>query len=158
KRFDYRFITAIRRKHLVRLPGRRVNWPRMYGSLPRYQQQNSEDNMISQISRLHSAVPIRRSQVVPLGTLLTRAYYNDPGVTYVLPDPDVRSAVLSWFFTSVALQASQLCGEIYTTVNVDGDALWICPGANLTIGHVLRTEISSLPQTLDRSTVARWIT
>jgi len=113
--------------------------------------------MISQISRLHSAVPIRRSQVVPLGTLLTRAYYNDPGVTYVLPDPDVRRSVLSWFFTSVALRASRLCGEIYTTANVDGGALWICPGANVTIGHVVKAEISSLPRQLDRSTLARWI-
>ena len=113
--------------------------------------------MIAEISRLHPAVPIRSSQVALLGTMLTRAFYNNPGVTYVLPDPHVRRSVLSWFFTSVALRASRLCGEIYTTVNVDGGALWICPGANLTIGHAVRAEISSLPQKLDRSTLARWI-
>jgi hypothetical protein len=113
--------------------------------------------MIAEISRLHAAVPIRSSQVAPLGGVLTRAFYNNPGVTYVLPDPDVRRSVLSWFFTSVALRASRLCGEIYTTVNVDGGALWICPGANLTVGHVVRAEISSLPQRLDRSILARWI-
>ena len=113
--------------------------------------------MIAEISRLHPAVPIRSSQVALLETILTRAFYNNPGVTYVLPDPHVRRSVLSWFFTSVVLRASRLCGEIYTTANVDGGALWICPGANLTIGHALRTEISSVPQKLDRSTLARWI-
>jgi hypothetical protein len=113
--------------------------------------------MIAEISRLHPAVPIRSSQVALLGTILTRAFYNNPGVAYVLPDPVVRGSVLSWFFTSVALRVSRLCGEIYTTANVDGGALWICPGANLTIGHALRAEISSVPQKLDRSTLARWI-
>ncbi len=113
--------------------------------------------MMAQISRLHPAVSIRSSQVALLGTILTRAFYNNPGVTYVLPDPRVRRSVLSWFFTSVALRTSRLCGEIYTTVNADGGALWISPGANLTIGHAIRAEISSLPQKLDRSTLARWI-
>ena len=113
--------------------------------------------MIAEISRFHPAVPIRSSQVALLGTILTRAYYNNPGVTHVLPDPDVRRWVLSWFFTSVALRVSRLCGEIYTTANVDGGALWICPGANLTIGHAVRTELLSVPQKLDRSTLARWI-
>ena len=113
--------------------------------------------MIAEISRLHPAVPIRSSQVALLGTILTRAFDNDPGVTYVLPDPHVRSSVLSWFFTSVAVRASRLCGEIYTTPNVDGGALWICPGASLTIGHAMKTEILSLPQKLDRSTLARWM-
>jgi hypothetical protein len=113
--------------------------------------------MITDFSRLHAAVPIRSSQVALLGRVLTRAFYNNPGVTYVLPDPQARRSVLSWFFTSVALRASRLCGEIYTTVNVDGGALWICPGANVTIGHVVKAEISSLSGQLDRSTLARWI-
>ena len=112
--------------------------------------------MSAEISRLNVAVPIRSSQVARLGTVLTRSFHNNPGVTYVLPDPDVRRSVLHWFFTSVALRASRLCGEIYTTLNVDGGALWICPGANLSIGHAVRAELLALPQKLDRSTLARW--
>jgi hypothetical protein len=111
----------------------------------------------AEVSRLHPAVRFRNSQVELLGTVLTRAFYNNPGVTYVLPDPHVRRSVLSWFFGSVALRASRLCGEIYTTVNVDGGALWICPGADLTIGRAVRTEMSSLPLKLDRSSITRWI-
>jgi hypothetical protein len=113
--------------------------------------------MIAEVSRLHPAVRFRNSQVELLGEVLTRAFYNNPGVTYVLPDPDVRRSVLSWFFPSVALRASRLCGEIYTTVNVDGGALWMCPGTDLTIGHAMRMEMSSLPLRLDRPSVTRWI-
>jgi hypothetical protein len=113
--------------------------------------------MIAEVSQLHSAVRFRNSQIELLGAVLTRAFYNNPGVTYVLPDPHVRRSVLSWFFGSVALRASRLCGEIYTTVNVDGGALWIGPGADLTIGHAVRTEMSSLPLKLDRSSITRWI-
>jgi hypothetical protein len=113
--------------------------------------------MIAEASRLHSAVRFRNSQRELLGAVLTRAYYDDPGVTYVLPDPHMRRSVLPWFFGSVALRASRLCGEIYTTVNVDGGALWICPGTDLTIGHAVRAEMPSLPLRLDRSSIARWI-
>src|SRR5262245_3705332 len=88
---------------------------------------------------------------------ITRAFYNDPGVRYILPDVRTRRAVLSWFFTSVAIRTSRLCGEIYTTMNVDGGALWICPGVELTIGHAARTEMLSLPFRLDRLSITRWI-
>jgi len=103
------------------------------------------------------AVRIRTSQIELLGSVLTQAFYNDPAVTYILPDARVRRAILSWFFTSVAIRTSRLCGEIYTTVNVDGGALWICPGVELTIGQAVRTEMLSLPFKLDRSSISRWI-
>jgi hypothetical protein len=103
------------------------------------------------------AVRIRTSQVELLGSVLTRAFYNDPGVTYILPDTRTRRDVLCWFFTSVAIRTSRLCGEICPTVNVDGGALWICPGVELTIGHAVRTEMLSLPFKLDRSSITRWI-
>src|SRR5260370_26572388 len=103
------------------------------------------------------AVRIRTSQIELLGSVLPRAFYDDPGVEYVLPDARTRRSALSWFFTSVAIRTSRLCGEIYTTVNVDGGALWIRPGIDLTIGHAVRTELLSLPFRLDRPSIARWI-
>jgi hypothetical protein len=103
------------------------------------------------------AVRIRTSQIELLGTVLTRAFYNDPGVSYVVPDATTRQSVLSWFFTSVAIRTSRLCGEIYTTRNLDGGALWIYPGVELSIGRAVRTEMLSLPFKLDRSSIARWI-
>jgi hypothetical protein len=103
------------------------------------------------------AVRIRTSQIELLGSVLTRAFYDDPRVTYLLPDARTRRSVLSWFFSSVAIRASRLCGEIYTTVNVEGGALWISPGIELTIGHAVKTEMLSVPFKLDRSSVTRWI-
>src|SRR5262245_51224580 len=100
---------------------------------------------------------IRTSQIELLGNVLTRAFYDDPGVTYVLPDLSTRQSVLSWFFTSVAIRTSRLCGEIYTTRNVEGGALWICPGVDLTVADVARKGISDLPFELSRLSVTRWI-
>jgi hypothetical protein len=114
--------------------------------------------MAARNSEMHrsSAVRIRTSQVEPLGKVLTRAFYNDPEVTYILPDPSTRQAVLFWFFT-VAIRTSHLCGEIYTTINGDGASLWISPGAVLTLGHAVMTERLSLPFNLDRASITRWI-
>ena len=106
---------------------------------------------------VHPAVRIRASQIQSLGSVLAGAFYNDPRVTYILPDTNTRRSVLSWFFTSVAIRTSRLCGEIYTTANVDGGALWIRPGMELTIGQVVRTEMLWLPFKLDRSSITRWI-
>jgi hypothetical protein len=100
---------------------------------------------------------MRTSQGELLGSVLTESFYDDPGVAYILPDAHTRRPVLSWFFKSVAIRTSRLCGEIYTTMNVDGGALWISPGVDLTIGHAVRTEMLSLPFKLDRSSIARWV-
>src|SRR5215472_11691493 len=103
------------------------------------------------------ALRIRSSQVELLGNLLTEAFYKDPAAEYILPDAHTRRSVLSWFFTSVAIRITRLCGEICTTANVDGGALWLRPGVELTIGHAVRMEMPSLPFKLDRSSIARWI-
>jgi hypothetical protein len=103
------------------------------------------------------AVRIRASQIGSLGSVLTRAFDKDPVVEYILPDARTRPSVLSWFFNSVAIPTSRLCGEIYTTMNVDGGALWIRPGVDLTVRDAVKTQLPSLPFRLDRSTITRWI-
>ena len=119
--------------------------------------ESENEKGITEMQLFNPAVRIRTSHVESLGNVLTRAFYNDPGVQYILPDARTRREVLSWFFTSVAIRTSRLCGEIYTTINVDGGALWIRPGVELTIRHAVRTEMLSLPFRLDRSSIARWI-
>src|SRR5262245_46876152 len=106
---------------------------------------------------LNPAIPLRTSQIELLGSVLARAFHNHPAAEYIFPDARMRRSVLSWFFISVAIRTSRLCGETYTTVNVDGGALWIRPGVDLTIGHALRTELASLPSRLNRSSIKRWI-
>jgi hypothetical protein len=103
------------------------------------------------------AIRMRTSQAELLGNTLARCFHDDPGVTYILPDPHVRRVVLLWFFTSVAIRTSRLCGEIYTTANVDGGALWLRPGIQSSIGQAAMSERLSMPFRLDRSTITRWI-
>lgn len=103
------------------------------------------------------AVRIRASQIGSLGSVLTQAFDKDPVVEYILPDARTRPSVLSWFFNSVAIPTSRLCGEIYTTTDVDGGALWIRPGVDLTIRDAVKTQLPSLSFRLDRSTITRWI-
>src|SRR5262249_32320327 len=122
------------------------------------------EELISKIQRDRSAeidlsgraVRIRTSQVEQLGKVLARVFYDNAGVTYILPDPEMRRAVLPWFFTSVAIRAGRLCGEVFTTANVDGGALWMRPGVNLTIRQAVVNEMLSLPFRLDRSSIVRW--
>ena len=103
------------------------------------------------------AVRIRASQIGSLGSVLTQAFDKDPVVEYILPDARTRPSVLSWFFNSVAIPTSRLSGEIYTTTDVDGGALWIRPGVDLTIRDAVKTQLPSLSFRLDRSTITRWI-
>jgi hypothetical protein len=112
---------------------------------------------IFEMDIVNQAVRIRTPQTELLGTVLAMAFYNDPAVTYILPDAHTRRSVLSWFFTSVAIRTSRLCGDIYTNSNLDGGALWISPGAELTVRHAVRTELLSMPCKLDRSSITRWI-
>jgi len=105
---------------------------------------------------VNPAIRIRPSQAELLASVLARAYFDNPGAAYILPDASVRLSALTWFFDSVAIHASRLCGEVYTTANVDGGVLWIRPGAELTIRKAVKTEILSLPFEMDRSTVRRW--
>ena len=44
------------------------------------------------------------------------------------------------------------CGEIYTTPNVDGGALWLRPAIQSSIGQAAMSERLSIPFRLDRST------
>jgi len=109
------------------------------------------------VNRANPVSGIRSSQIELLASVLTRAFYDDPRVTYILPEELTREGVLSWFFNAVAIRTSRLCGEIYTTANAEGVALWISPAVELTIAHAVRTEMSSLHFKLDRSSATRWI-
>src|SRR5262249_60486174 len=88
-----------------------------------------------------NVVRMETSQVEFLGKVLSRAFYNEPSVRYMMPDELVRRAWLPWFFSSVVIRASQLYGEIYTTANMEGGALWISPGRAFTFGRIVRTGI-----------------
>jgi len=94
--------------------------------------------------------------IVCVHRTFAEAFYNDPAVTYVLPDETIRRSVLPWFVQSVAIPASQLCGEVYTTADGSGAALWIRPGRISAFAHMASEAMRAIPFNLDPLTVRRW--
>jgi hypothetical protein len=104
-----------------------------------------------------SPVQIQMSQIEGFATVLSQAFHNEPRVAYILPEEVARRSVLPWFFGSVAIRASQLCGEVYTTATLDGGILWISPGRESTFARIVQTEIQAAKFKLLRSSFKRWI-
>ena len=90
-----------------------------------------------------------------LALILSRTLHDEPNFTFVLPDEQQRRVVLPWFFRTLAIRASQLWGEIYTTESVDGGALWIRVRLAHTFGRVLRTGMLTSPFRLGWASLRR---
>jgi ribosomal protein S18 acetylase RimI-like enzyme len=73
-------------------------------------------------------VPLRASQVASVAALLTRAFWNDPQMRWLLPDEDDRARVLPWLLATSVRYALR-AGEAWTTPTLSGLALWLPPGA-----------------------------
>jgi len=75
---------------------------------------------------------LEAAQIDEAGHMLARAFFDDPMVMYVIPDPEKRRRHLPWFF-SLATRYGQPYGESFTTPgNVDGAAIWLPPGRAMT--------------------------
>ena len=102
---------------------------------------------------------IRRQtrQVDLLAGVLSRTLHNDPSLTYLIPNEPERRAMLPWFLRSLAVRASVLGGEIYTTDTIDGAALWIRPGRTQAIGRMLRAGLLTAPFRLGWAAFRRFV-
>ena len=89
------------------------------------------------------AIPMEPTQTDGLASVLSRAHYDAPQFRYMIPDERARLRLLPALF-SIAIRACQVHGEVQTTHKAAGGALWIGPRAQLTIGHLMRTEFPSL--------------
>ena len=105
-----------------------------------------------------SVAPLQVSQTEALATMLCRSFQNDPNFVYVMPDEQARPMILHWFFQMVAIPASRLFGEIFTTNQIDGASLWIRPGSGFTFERVIRHAMRGMPLELDQASLRRWIT
>ncbi len=69
---------------------------------------------------------------------LSRAFQSDPFFDYLLPAPQVRSAVLPSFFRVVA-RYSAVYGQLDLAPDDSGASCWLRPGHTMaTAGHMLR--------------------
>jgi hypothetical protein len=95
------------------------------------------------------------AQIDLLAVILSRALYDEPNFTYVIPDEQQRRAVLPWFFRALALRAGEVCGEIYTTETMEGGALWITPVCHHLFDRVLRMRMPRGPVRLGWAVLRR---
>ena len=72
--------------------------------------------------------PLRENDLPAAAAALSRAFYDDPLQVYTLPDPVEREERSPALFTA-ALRYGLLFGEVLTTPDVQGAAIWIGPDA-----------------------------
>ncbi len=90
------------------------------------------------------------SQVEFLVTTLSDAFYNEPQFRYLFPDQEMGRKVLSWFFRFIG-RSGQVSGEIYTTRNIEGGAVWISRGDAFPFERLIRKGIRATPFKLGSS-------
>ncbi len=71
--------------------------------------------------------PLKPNQTSQAGQMLGRAFFDDPLMQYILPDESRRLAPLTWFMGRGA-RYGQLYGEVHTTAQAEGAAVWFPPG------------------------------
>jgi hypothetical protein len=103
-----------------------------------------------------SASSLEPSQLSGLAVVLGRAYCEEPHVTFAIPDEQTRLRLLPGFFR-VAIDASQLRGEVHTAHRANGVALWIGPGSGLTIGRTVGSGFPSISRQLGWASLRRCI-
>jgi ribosomal protein S18 acetylase RimI-like enzyme len=73
-------------------------------------------------------VALTDSQVPVAGALLARAFYDDPLMIYSIPNALERERLLPEVYARM-IRFGTLAGEVYTTADFEGVALWMPPGA-----------------------------
>ena len=80
-----------------------------------------------------------------IAAMLARAFQDDPLMRYAIPDAGRRRVLLSRLMT---LNARYGCryGEVYTTPNYEGAAIWLPPGqTRMTLWRILRAGMFVAP-------------
>jgi ribosomal protein S18 acetylase RimI-like enzyme len=72
-------------------------------------------------------IPLEPSQKDQAARVICQAFKDDPAGTYFTADPTRRAFIYSWL-AHVGLTLGLKYGEIFTTPQVDGCAVWIRPG------------------------------
>src|SRR5262245_33957370 len=94
--------------------------------------------------QFNPATHLEASQVDALANVLSRARHNEPYLTYLIPDVEVRRMVSPWLFLSM-IRAGQLYGEINTTDGGNGAAVWISPLYDVSVRRTIRAALMSMP-------------
>jgi hypothetical protein len=95
-------------------------------------------------NRQHTIVSMRPEDAETVGHALADAFHDEPNFTYMLPDEEKRREVLPWFLTA-AVKTGHMYGEVHTTPDLQGAAVWLSPGTELGLTEMLRTGLIKMP-------------
>lgn len=95
-------------------------------------------------------IPLARTQISRGAIILSQAFFADPFFAYILPNEHKRSRILPWLYQKL-LAYGHLYGEVDTTQQLEGAAMWLGPhSTSLKLHGVLRTGLFLLPLKLSR--------
>lgn len=101
-------------------------------------------------------VRLEDSQIDQAGSILARAFHNDPLMTYTIPDPAERDRLLPQLYTRM-LRFGVLSGEVLTTAGaIEAAAVWLPPGAKWTREKVEASGLHELSAILGEDAIARF--
>ena len=91
-----------------------------------------------------------------LGRSMSKAFFNDPLMEYMVPDADKRLKFGDWFF-SKAVGYCQKWGEVHADENLVGGGAWLGPGnTTMSTMRVLRAGMWKMPFKLGLSGMGRF--
>ncbi len=104
------------------------------------------------------ATIMAKHQIAESGAVLGRAFFDDPLLSYILPDDARRARPLTWFMTRGAHYGHKY-GEVHTTPGaVAGTAVWLPPGEPaVTAARMLTTGLLMAPLHFGMGALGRFL-
>lgn len=84
-------------------------------------------------------------QKAKLGRAFSKAFFNEPNFTYMIPKDKLRRKALQWFFGSFVIHLGLQYGEVYISDNNSGGAIWIKPNQKVSFYGALRAGLLKMP-------------
>ena len=89
--------------------------------------------------------------------VLARAFFDDPFAVYVVPDPADREDLLYWYYGTI-VQYGLLHGEVYTTADGGGVAVWLPQDGTDSDGeHLEQSGLLDAPEVLGMAAFGRLV-
>lgn len=102
-----------------------------------------------------TGIPISKFQLKGGATVLSHAFHEDPIITFMFPDVQMREQILPWLFEKI-IHYGHLYGKVFTTSEVEGIAVWLGPrNPDLNWWGIFRTGLAWLPFKLKWSVMNR---
>jgi GNAT superfamily N-acetyltransferase len=73
------------------------------------------------------------------------AFDQEPNFRYMLQVDDARERQLTWFFGTFVIRLGFRYGEVYTTPDGTGTAVWMRPGARVSLWGAIRAGLLVMP-------------